>query len=541
MFISVLTLAQEAKKKVFRYNQTGGLTSIDPAFANKRSNIWGVYQVYHGLFRFEKGVDDIHLHPELARTWDISENGLVYTFRIKKRVFFHDNQAFPNGKGRELKASDFVYSFKRIINPETRSPGAWVFNDKVLREKDGSISDTCFKVIDDYTFRIYLDKKFPAFLNILSMPYCYVVPKEAVEFYGQDFGKNPVGTGPFMLESSKDWKFGQNLILNKNTNYWKKNIEHTGYLPYLDAIHITFGEDSDVAFRKFKKGKLDFISSTSSKAKSQILNKDGSIKKDFKENFKVFKIDYLNTEYIGFYMGDKIKNNPFKDNLKLRQALSYAINRQELLYLLRNGLGTPGHHGMIPKALPSYDTTLNGYKYDLQKAKNLLKEAGYPNGKGLPTLTLFTHTRDKNIARYLQKQWKNIGVNVDIEENQFPTHQAMVDNGKAMMFRGSWLGDHPDAMNYLELFYSKNFAPIGPNKTHFLNEEFDRLLEEVQESRDLFVKYDSYKKMDQIIMDNCPVIVLYYDELLYVTQKNVKGLELDQMGNLFLESVDIID
>lgn len=520
-------------KKVFRYNQTGGLTSLDPAFARNRANIWAVSQLYNGLFSFSRNLD---VHPELVKEWEISEDGKTYTFTIQKDVHFHDDACFKGGRGRELKAADFVYSFKRIVDKNTGSTGAWIFNDKVLRAPNGEISDTAFVAKGEYTFKIYLQRRFPAFLQILAMPYAFVVPKEAVEMYGKDFRSHPVGTGPFML---KRWDEKNSLSLVKNEKYWKKDAKGQ-QLPYLDAVQVSFIEDPNQAFLTFEQGKLDFLTGITDFSRGQILEKNGKIKEQFANKFIVDRTDYLNTEYVGFLLeGKDEKENPFL-NKKLRQALSYAVNRKALISFLRNGLGKPADYGVVPIALPSFDSTkVKGYPYNPQKAQELLKEAGYPQGKGLPELVLNTYTTDKEIAEFLQKEWKNtLGIDVKIETNQFAFHQDLVDNGKVKFFRGSWLGDYPDAENYLAMFYSKNFSPTGPNKTHFKNDEFDKLFQEAHDTDNLFTRYENYLKMDQIVMDEAPVIVLYYDEVLQIKQNYVTGLVIDAMNNLVLETVD---
>ncbi|WP_299465044.1 ABC transporter substrate-binding protein [uncultured Microscilla sp.] len=521
-------------KKIFRLNLTGGLTSLDPVFADQRTNIWATTQLYNGLFTFG---EDLHVHPELAENYKISEDGLTYTFTIKKNVYFHDDQAFKNGRGREVIADDFVYSFKRLMDPRTAAKGSWIFADKVKQSADKKLADDWIEKIDDYSFKITLNRRFPAFLQILSMPFTFVVAKEAVEKYNKDFRKHPVGTGPFML---KTWNEKDRLILVKNTKYWKRDVKDQP-LPYLDAVDVSFIEDKNQAFLSFEKGSLHFLTSISETSRNKILNKDGSIKDDFSSKFVVEKKPYMLTEYIGILMeGTDEKANPLL-NKKVRKALSYAINRKNLISFIRNGLGTPGSHGFIPDALSSFDSTqIQGYKVDIKKAQELLKDAGYPQGKGFPEITLSTYTTDKEIAGFLQKQWEdNLGIKVKIESNQFATHKDMVDNAKVKFFRGSWIGDYPDAENFLSLFYSKNFSPDGPNKTHFADETYDKLFEEAHETDNTFTRYSDYNKMDQIIMDNAPVIVLFYDEVLNLKQKNVTGLKTNTMNTLVLEKVDL--
>ncbi|MGB0522733.1 MAG: ABC transporter substrate-binding protein [Flammeovirgaceae bacterium] len=523
-------------KKIFRMNQTEELTSTDPAFANNQSNIWVTSQLYSGLFEF---TEDLHEHPAIAETWNISEDGLVYTINIKKGVYFHDDKVFPNGEGREVTAEDFVYSFNRIIDPATASRGAWIFNDKVLRNADGTVSDTCFKAVNSHTLRIYLDEPFPPFLMILAMPYTYVVPKEAVQEYGRDFRSHPVGTGAFTL---KQWDQGNSLILEKNQNYWDQDKDHNR-LPRLDIVQVSFIPDKTQEFRAFQKGDLDFIAGVDANTIDKILKKDGTVREEIAQNFKLQKIPYLSTEYVGFQLDPKkyeSSDHPIL-NKKVRQALSYAVNRDELVSFLRNNLGTPATNGFVPSALPSFDEgKVKGYTYDPKKANELLKEAGFPDGKGFPKLK-FNSTNDyKEMAEYLQKQWSSVlGIDIEIEVNPFSAHQQMVDNGQVKLFRGAWLGDYPDEENFLSCFYGENSAPNGPNKTRYNKDLFDNTYEIVHQEKDGWKRHEMYHRLDQMVMDDCAVIVLYYDQVLRLMSKKVKNLKTSAMNDLRLDEVDM--
>jgi peptide/nickel transport system substrate-binding protein len=525
------------EKKIFHYNQSEGLSSLDPAFARNQANMWAVNQLYNGLVELD---NKLNVVPCLAESWEVSADGKQYTFKLRKGVKFHDSEIFPGGKGREVLARDFVYSFRRLIDPVTASTGAWVFNDKVIRDKLGNISDTCFKAVDNYTLKIYLKQSFPSFLQMLTMQYCYVVPHEGVQKYDKEFRNHPVGTGPFKF---KVWEEGSTLIMLKNPNYWRKD-EQGKQLPYLDAVQISFLTDKNMSFVTFLKKKIDFISGIDESSKEQILDPYGNIRKEFAEQYKVEKLLYLNTEYLGFQL-DKTKypdgKHPFL-NKKVRQAMSYGINRHELIAYIRNNLGIPATSGMTPYPLPSYNSReVKGYDYEPEKALQLLKEAGYPSGRGLPTFDLYTTVEYREITEFLQKSWSKLGIKVNIQINQSSTYREMVDNGRVQFFRGSWIGDYPDAENYMSLFYSKNFSPAGPNKTHFTNKEFDNLYELAQLEHNLSKRYKLYQQMDQIVMNESPVIVLYYDEIIRLMQNKVRGFDANPMNTLNLEKVDFVE
>ena len=530
-FCGCLTKKDEKQLKVFRYNQTEGITSLDPAFANTPPNIWACNQIFNGLVKLDA---EQKIQPCIAEKWSISNDGLTYTFYLRKGVRFHDHEIFPNGKGREVTAHDFVFSFKRILDPSTASTGQWIFNGKVLYNSLGKPSDSAFYAIDNYTLRIKLQQPFPPFLKLLSMPYAYVIPKEAIQRYGKDFRSNPVGTGPFRF---KTWDEGSSLILIKNPNYWVKD-ENGIQLPYLDAVHISFITDENMAFINFKQGKLDFLSGINENSRDMILDGEGNIKQEFAHQFKVQKMLYLNTEYIGFQMDSskyEDKNHPLL-NKKVRQALNYAIDKQEMITFLRNGLGIPGEAGFVPyPAL--FKHKLAGYTYNPEKAVRLLKEAGIINKR--IKLQLFTTPPYKQISEYLQKSWSKIGIDVDLVINQNATHREMANKGMLKFFRGSWVGDYVDPENFLAVFYSKNLSPAGPNKTRFMNKNFDLLYEQALTEFNPEKREELYLKMDSLIISECPVIVLYYDELVRLTQNYVYGLEVNSMNMLFLERVDL--
>lgn len=518
------------ENRVFRYNQPEALSSLDPAFARNQANIRAITQLYNGLL--ELG-DDLKPAPAIARRWEISKDGLRYSFYLRPHVYFHDSPVFPNGKGRKVIAQDFVYSFNRILDPATASTGAWIFNGKVLEKSKGVVSDTAFKALNDSVFVINLQEPFIAFTEILSMPYAFVVPKEAVQKYGKDFREHPIGTGPFQF---KLWDEGNALVFHKNPNYWKKD-KAGKQLPYLDAVHVSFITDKKMEFINFQQKKLDFLSGIKEGTRDIILQPDGTLQPDFAGKFTVQKVPYLNTEYIGFQL-DKtnLKTSPVSDK-RIRQALNYAINKKEMIRYYRNGLGIPGNSGMVPPSLPSYnDKIVKGYSYDPQKSRELLSAAGYGLNKPFQ-IKLSTVAEHKELAEYLQKKWSEVGVTCEIEINQAPAHQESVDNGRSAFFMKSWLGDYPDAENYLALFYSPNFSPAGPNKTHFKNARYDQLYEQAKLEQNLEKRWKLYQEMDKIVVEECPVIVLFYDEVLLLSQNNVVGLTANPMNTLKLETV----
>ncbi len=514
-------------KKVFRYNEAAGLTSLDPAFAKDQSIIWPCLNLYNGLVQLDTA---LRIVPAIAHSWEISGNGKIYTFHLRKDVFFHSNASFltPDSTRRVI-ANDFVYSFHRLTDTKLSSPGAWVMKP-VLHDEKGNIKGIYSK--NDTTLIIELENVYPPFLGLLTMPYCSVVPKEIVENYGKDFRSNPCGTGPFQFSY---WKEGVKLILLKNENYFE--FDGNNRLPFLDALEISFLSDKQSAFIEFLKGRLDFLSGADPAYKDELLTRSGHLQPKYGDRFIMETQPYLNTEYLGILMDN---DNPTMLPLtikKIRQALNYGFDRRKMISYLRNNMGTPGIYGIVPPGLPSFDSSLVAYEFDPEKVKQLLIESGFPNGQNFPEIILSTTTNYQDLCEFIKSQWEEFGFKIKIDINQAAVHRKMIAEQKLGFFRGSWIADYPDAENYLSLFYSPNFAPVGPNYTHFKNKRFDQLYESAASEINDSVRYQYYREMDKIIIDESPVIILFYDKVLRLYDKNISGLGTNAMNLLILKNV----
>jgi len=514
---------------VFRYNESKGIATLDPAYARYQALVWPVSQLYNGLLELS---DSLAIVPSLARRWNVSKDGTAYTFQLRTDVFFHDDSAFTAGKGRKLTAYDVEYSLCRLTDPSVASPGSWTWNE-VYQNKTGT--NRGIKVLNDSTLVIYLKRPFPPFAGILATPYCYIVPREAVEKYGRDFRSHPVGTGPFRL---KAWYEGEKLILVRNEKYFEKDASGRA-LPYLDAVAISFIPDKQSEFLEFLKGNLDFISGVNAAFKDELITRSGRLNPKYAGKIVLETGPYLNTEYIGFLTDTalpQVKNSAIRYKL-VRQALNYGFDRVKMIRYLRNGMGTPALHGFVPVGLPSFTDTLKGYFYDPEKARELLKKAGFPEGKGLPPVTILTTGDYVDLIEFIQHETAALGIQIRIEVANGPVFRESVSNARAASFRGSWVADYPDAENYLALFYSKNFSPAGPNYFHFRNAEFDRLYEQAAVTNDEAARFALYRKMDRIIIDEAPVIPLFYDRVVRFVHSGISGMDSNPMNVLVLKKV----
>lgn len=504
---------------------SGTLESIDPAFAKNLYNMWTDHMVYNTLVNAD---EYLQIKPSLARNWEVSTDGLIYTFHLRTNVFFHDNEVFANGKGRKMTAADVAYSFGRLIDPITASTGAWIFNDRVA-------TDSPFTAANDSTFIIRLSKPFRPLPVILSMPYCSIVPHEAVEKWGKDFRAHPCGTGPFMFHY---WDEGNVLVLRKNLHYWEQDNTCKN-LPYADAVQISFIDSKATEFMLLLQGRIDFVNGLDGSFKDLVLTKNGELKADFRNKLSLQKQTYLNTEYIGFLTDSNstvVKNNPQLSPL-VRRAINHAIDRQKIVTYFRNGAVLPANSGFIPAGIPGHDSTHSyGFDYNPQKALALLQQAGYPNGKGLQPLHVLAPENWADIVNFIATQLKEVGIPLDVEIIQANILRQQMSRSQASMFRAQWIADYPDAETFLAFFYG-NF-PAPPNYTRFNNRTYNKWYEESMNLPDS-IRYMQYRKMDSLVMSQAPVIPLFYDRLLHFTSKRITGMKANPMNMIELKTVKI--
>lgn len=511
-------------KKIFRYNESTGIASLDPAFAKNQSIMWAVHQLYSTLVEVD---DNLEIKPLVAKNWEFSDDKKTIVFNLRTDIFFHDDPVFPNGKGRRINAEDVRYSFNRITDAATASPGAWIFNNRVDSLKP-------FVVVNDSTFQLNLLRPFHPILGILSMQYCSIVPKEAVEKYAIDFRRHAVGSGPFQFVA---WEEGQALILKKNEHYFEKDSNGIS-LPYLDGIKVSFYDSKATEFLEFRQERLDFINDIDASFKDEVLTKTGNLKKQWEGTLQLNKHPYLNIEYFGILQDTNnilLKHSPLRLK-KVRQAINYAINRKKMMLYLRNSIGTAAESGFVPQGLPSFNADkVKGFTYDVEKARQLLAEAGFPGGKGLPEIKLLTIPIYTNLASYVANELKQAGINVQVESIQKSLLLEQTSKSQALFFRGSWIADYPDAENYLGVFYSKNPAP--PNYTRYKNPLFDELYERSLQEENDSLRYALYRQMDQLIVEDAPVVPFWYDMAIHLVHTNVSGFKPNGLNMLELRRV----
>lgn len=505
-------------KTVFRYNEPGGISSLDPANSRNLENIWAVNQLFDGLVALDKR---LRVVPKIAKDWKIDSTGTFYEFTLRSDVYFHPSPHFKDGK-RSVLASDFVYSFSRLVDPNVASAGSWVLNS-VKRNKDGSLA---LFAENDSTLRLELNAPNPAFLSLLATQYCVVLPKEVVEAEGNAFRSNPIGSGPFKFFM---WEEGLKLILHKNEHYFEKDAKGKS-LPYLDAVAVSFIKDQSAALMGMQRGDFDFISGLDAASKQNVLTPDGNLSDDFKTSCNIIKTPFLKTDYLGIRLG----LDSFLDQKKVRRALSMAINREALVKFVLNDIGEPAYSGFVPGSLWKNELEPDSnLLYNPSAAKEILKE--FPEIKNHEIVISTTATAIE-VCEFVQRQWMDIGLKVRVDILPPSHHRQETAQGNLPLFRKSWIADYPDPENFLGLGFSEHIIPAGPNYFFHNDPAFDSLYlasakTSGQERDSLLVA------MQERLNENLPLIPLFYDEVFQLCSKRVTGLQSDGMNVLDLTEV----
>lgn len=513
-----------------RINETEQYQTLYPAGITDISSADIANQIYEGLVKFN--AKDLTVIPCIAEKWDIDASGTVYTFHLKKGVMFQDDKCFPEGKGREVKASDFKFSFELLCtNNKENSNFAATFKNRVLgankfyEESKGKPNGTIegVKVIDDYTISITLTSPSPSFLFALASPSTSVIAKEAIDKYGVAVR---VGTGPFIFTEIPG---NQKVVLKRNNNY--HGTDSIGnQLPFLDSIIISFLPTKRQELDNFQNGDLSMIIGLPSESIKDLVENQIS---NFQSNPPKYILE-RSLEMATHYYEFNLNKEPF-NNLKVRKAFSYAINRNKIIEeILKGEAYGPGIYGITPPSFKGYDITkITGYDFDAEKAKKLLAEAGYPNGKGFPKVKIELNSggsKNANVVLEIQKQLMEVlNVNVDFEVVQ--PKQGVEDQkyGRSEIYCTSWVADFPSPENFLWVLYGASVPadlslPSYPNSPRYKNPEYDKLYEAGISSKTPEESYANFLKAEQLMMDDAPIMVLWYDDNYRLIKSNVRNL-----------------
>lgn len=523
---------------VFKVNEIEDFKSLYPLNTTEEIALHLTYQIYEGLVKFNQ--ENLTILPSLAEKWTISTDGKTYTFIIRKGVKYHNDPCFAKGEGREVTANDFKYCFDILCTQSGVNQGYQLFKNRVVGATEyyaSTISNAPLaggvagvKVIDEHTLQITLLESNAGFLNLLAQTYCAVYPKEALDKYGIDMRIKCVGTGPFYLKEAKE---GNYAILSRNDHYWGSD-EFGNKLPYLDAIKVSFIKEKKAELLEFKKGNLDMVYRLPLEMISDVVGELEEAQAGGNPAFQMQVMAGATSNYYAF----QHQSNVFK-NKKVRQAFNYAIDREALVNHTMQGDGQVAKYGIVPPCFKTYDATkVNGYTFDIDKARKLMAEAGYPNGKGFPEMSVLINSggsRNTQIAEVVQKMLQeNIGVTIKINVMPFAQYLDESENGKSVFFKKGWVADYPDAENFLNNLYGQNI-PATVNERSFINTsrynnpQFDSLFYLALHEKDITIREQLLQQADQLQTNDAAVLMLYYSENTRLVQLGIKNLTQNSM------------
>jgi len=531
----------------FRMNEVQELRVLDPVGLNDAPSHHAVHQIAELLVDIRPDSINV-LQPELAERWEVSPDGLTYTYHLRRGVKFQDDACFPEGKGRLMTATDVKYCFDRSLDARAGTVGIGYFRDKVKGAQDyfeatrsngktpiptGGVAG--FRAVDDSTFVIDLLKPFAAFKYYPALGCCYIYPREAVEHYGKDFPRHLVGTGPFVFDH---WSSGQELVMKRNPNYWRRD-SHGNQLPFLDAVSFTFIKDEKQQLAEVASGNLEEAYRIPSELFPQVVDANGKGKGDYAK-FTIHRVEALSTQFYGMLC----TSPEFKDR-RVRQAFNYAIDRDQIVrYTLQGQAAGAATHGLVPPSMPGYDSKgVRGYSYNLDTARALMAAAGYPGGKGFPAVSIQLNNgggRNLLVAQAMQQMLSKLGVNVGLKQLEWPQHQEALENGRAPLYRLGWVADYPDPENFLNLFNSRTIPASGPsqiNSARYANPAFDSLLTLAIGTLDDAERMRLYQQAEQVAVDDAPMIFIYNDMDFRVVQPYVQNYFSNSMDRRDLTEV----
>jgi oligopeptide transport system substrate-binding protein len=519
--------------------ETSRIRGFDPIKAGDVPSALAIARVYEGLVQYAYLDRPYHVEPLLAEALpDISADGLTYTFTIRRGIYFQDDPCFveTGGRGRELVAEDFVYSIKRVADQKNLAVGYWVYNDRIVgldefRAASGGPEPTDYGQVveglrapDRYTLQIQLKQPYPQLMWILTMHYAYAVPREAVEYYGSEFVNHPVGTGPYLLHSFRQnyrYEFVRNpkwAETGRVERYPESGapgdageglLDNAGQpIPFIDRVIQYVVDDDSTQWLMFLRGQFE-SSGISRDNWDVVLNQERMLTPEIEKlGIRLLTVPTLNIYYVGFNMDDPVVG----PNKKLRQAMTCAFNTDAWIRFWNERVTRP--NGPIPPGVAGYQDRPYPFPFDLDRARRLMVEAGYPEGRDPKTgrrleLALELGSADSPEARESTELFadfmREIGIVIKPSFNNWPTFLDKMERRQCQMYSLGWVADYPDAENFLQLFYGPNSSP-GPNHSNYVNPEFDRMYEQIRVMQDSPERSAIYQRMADLVVEDCPWI-----------------------------------
>lgn len=545
-FIFASSCREDRPKKadnILNVALTSKVSTLDHALSYDTVSAEVVYQIHEPLFEYEYLIRPYTLKPLTAAEMPlVTDGGKTYTVKIKKGIYFHPHDAFK-GK-RELQAKDFITQIKRIAYLPTQSKGWWLFDDKIIgldefREKAKSLEDFFslpvpgLKVLDDHTLQIKLKEPYPQLNFALAMSFTAPAPAELVKFFKNDLSVYPIGTGPFLFS---EWNKNLSITLKANPLYHEQTYPKTGdrfayenklledagkKIPFLDGVKFHVMKEASPRMQSFQTKKIDYV--TLSKDYFQMaLNYQGELSDEFKkQKIQLQAVPTLTYWWLAFNMKDEVVGK----NLKLRQAIAHAIDNERLIELFTHNVAQKAN-SIYPPGIPGYDPSAElPYKYDPKKAKELLAQAGFPEGKGLPVLNYDIRgnsTVSRQMGEFIKSELEKIGVEIKVIVNTFPGFLKKAENGNLQFWQGGWSLDYPDVQNIIQLLSSGNHPP-GPNTAFYSHPEVDRIYKKVSTQQGMEPPIEEMKQVESLVHKDLPWVMQYYSRNYVLYHQRVKN------------------
>lgn len=537
---------------------------FDSASADLIMNVYDTLLEYHYLAR------PYRVAPNLVGEMPTkAADGKSYVFRLKKGIRFHDDPCFEGGVGRELVADDAIYSIQRFADANVNLK-SWVLlagyveGLDTFREKSREIGKTIdytanpvsgLRKIDSHTFEVEFTRDTPLALFPFAMTSLSIVPREAVEKYGEDFAQHPVGTGPFTI---KQFSRRGTMILARNPSYHGTYptegapgdaeaglLEYAGRrTPFVDEVHLPLIEEAQPAMLKFRKAELDWIGITKDDFPNMAYRADdGSfhLKDEYARLYHMYAEPGLSAEYFSFNLQDPLWQG--EKGKALRQAIAWSIDTPGFVELLRNGRALP-METIVPQPIAGSENDIDFvyYTQNREKAKEKLAEAGYPEGRGLPEIHFEYRSATKDSRQgfeFIRNELATVGIHAKANFNTFSAFLKKVESGNFQVASSGWAADYPDAENFYQLLYSKNRTP-GPNSSTFDHAEYDALYERIRSMPNGPERFELFVRMSEIIKDEVPLLLRFNGIAFGIYQKNVRNMKrhmLVEKGYKYLDKV----
>jgi peptide/nickel transport system substrate-binding protein len=551
MCVSLLVGCEESKKKeIETIDAVGGVRyggefrfmskekvavlfplAITDVYANRIAG-----QIFEGLLKIHP--ETMAIVPSIAKSYEVSDDSKEFTFTLQEGVKFQDDECFADGKGREVTAEDFKYALEFACSSNEMNKLAWLLKDKVAGASDyyeGKADGVSgIEVLGKHQLKITLSNPFSSFHKVLTHTGLSVFPKEAVEHYGDDVAKNPVGTGAYQLAEMTDEK----IVLERNPNYWGTD-DFGNKLPFLDRLIMTYSQNKEDELLSFRAEEIDLVLDIPVEEVENVLGTLREAQEGKNVKHKVDSKSSMSIQYYGFQHDSEVFSKK-----EVRKAFNLAVDREAIIDTWLEGEGWAANNGFVPKMKGYPHKTVKGHEFNVDVAKELMAQAGYPKGAGFPMVDLYVNATEGSGIHKLAKAVvfslkQNLGVEVNIKLGSIEDREEGLRSGEVIFWRSGWVADYPDPENFLSLFYSGNIksGDVNVNPFNYKNEEFDALFEKAMAETNEEERMKLLAQCDQIIIDDAVVMPLITDDFVTMVNLKIRRFVTNEMEHLDFSNI----